>query len=321
MSAKALARIAFTVLLWGGTAAAQDYPSRPVTLIISTSVGTTADISARIFAPRLQRTFGKPVIVENRTGASGSIAIASVVKAPPDGHMLLLTASTIAINPLLSRDLGWDPVKYLQPVALLAYVTFALLVHPSLPIHSVQELIAFTRQRPGVLNFGSPGTSTPHHLAMEQFKQVTGIKITHIPYTGTSGALNDLVGGRVETAFFPVYLVVKLAAAGKLRMIGSAGDKRTPWTPDLPSFAEQGVPGIDVESWIGVFAPIGTPLEVVSRLSNEFLALVKTPELRDQLFQQGIITQPGGPEDLARMLKSDIDRYRKIIAQANIQRD
>lgn len=229
--------------------------------------------------------------------------------------------STIAINPLLSSDLGWDPVKDLQPVALLAYVTFALMVNPSSPIHSAQELIAYAKQRPGTLNFGSPGTGTPHRLLMELFKQEAGVKITHIPYSGTSGALNALVAGQVETAFFPVYLVLKLAGAGKLRMIGSVGEKRTPWTPDLPTLAEQGVPGINLESWIGLFSPVGTPQNVVSTLSSEFLRLAKTPELQDRLYQQGIIAQPGGPEDLARMLKSDMDGYRKIITQANIRKD
>jgi tripartite-type tricarboxylate transporter receptor subunit TctC len=259
------------------------------------------------------------VIVENRTGASGNIGVASVVKAPPDGHTILVTASTLAVTPLLTRDLGWDPVKDLQPVALLSYITYVLLVHPSQPVHSVAELVALARKDPGKLNFSSPGTGTPHHLIMELFKQATRANITHIPYKGTASALTDLVGGRVETAFFPVHTTAELVKAGKLRMIGSLGEKRTPWTPELPTLTEQGVLGIDVEAWISVFAPIGTPPAVLATLTAEFLALMTTPELRDQLFQQGIVAKTGGPEDLSRLLKSDLERYRKVIAEGNIK--
>lgn len=311
-----IAAIAACSIAWG--ALAQDYPSRQVTLVIPTTTGTAADISARIFAPRLQQKFGRPVIVENRTGASGNIAVASVVKAPPDGHTVMITASTLAISPLLSKNLGWDPVKDLQPVALLSYITYVLLVNPAVPAHNVKELIALVRQKPGVLNYSSPGTGTPHQLAMELFKQTVGINITHVPYKGTAGAITDLVGGRVETAFFPVHAVAELVKAGKLRMIGSVGSKRTPWTPELPSFAEQGVPGIDVDAWIGVYLPAGTPAAINARLTTEFLALMARPEIREQLFSQGIVANPGGPDDLTRLLKSDTERYRKVVEQAKI---
>ncbi|HYU68848.1 MAG TPA: tripartite tricarboxylate transporter substrate binding protein [Burkholderiales bacterium] len=304
-----------------GLALAQGYPSRQVMLVIPTTVGTAADITARNFAPKLQQKFGQPFIVENRTGASGNIAVASVVKAPPDGHTILVTASTLAVTPFMTKDLGWNPVNDLQPVALLSYITFVLLVHPSQPVHSVKDLVALAKQNPGKLNFSSPGTGTPHHLIMEMFKQATGTDITHIPYKGTASALTDLVGGRVETAFFPLHAVIELSKAGKLRMIGSFGDQRTPWTPDLPTLPEQGVKGIDVDTWVGVFAPAGTPREIVNALSTEFIALMNTPEHRDALFRQGIVARSGGPEELARTLKADMERYREVIEQANIKAD
>jgi tripartite-type tricarboxylate transporter receptor subunit TctC len=312
----------FVVLAFiAGAASAQPYPARQVTLIVPTTVGTAADITARHFAPRLQQKYGKPYVVENRTGASGNIAVASVVKAPPDGHTVLVTASTLAVTPLMTRDLGWDPVKDLQPVALLSYITYVLLVHPSQPIFSVPDLISAARQRPGQLNFSSPGSGTPHHLIMELFKQVTGTNITHIPYKGTASALTDLVGGRVETAFFPVHTANELAKAGKLRMIGSLGESRTPWTPELPTLSEQGVSGIDVDAWIGVFAPLGTPAPIVSQLSGDFLALMNLAEVRELLFQQGITPRTGGPDALARVLRSDLERYRKTIEAAGLKAD
>jgi tripartite-type tricarboxylate transporter receptor subunit TctC len=314
-----LKRIGILLLLWAGMAGAQTYPSRQVTLVIPTTVGTAADITARNFAPKLAQKFGRPFVVDNRTGASGNIAVASVVKAPPDGHTVLVTASTLAVTPLMTRDLGWDPLKDLEPVAILSSITYVLLVHPSQPVSSVKELVALARQRPGQLNFSSPGTGTPHHLIMEMFKQATGTDITHIPYKGTASALTDLVGGRVETAFFPVHTANELAKGGKLRMIGSLGDKRTPWTPELPTLAEQGVSGIDVDVWVGVFAPLGTPREVIAALGSEFIAMMNAPEHRELLFSQGITARTGGPEALTRTLKADMERYRKAIIEARIQ--
>jgi tripartite-type tricarboxylate transporter receptor subunit TctC len=298
---------------------AQSYPQRQVTLVIPTTVGTAADITARNFAPKLGQKFGRPFVVDNRTGASGNIAVSNVVKAPPDGHTILVTASTLAVSPFLSKGVDWDPVKDLQPVAILSVITYVLLVHPSQPFTSVKELVAAAKQNPGKLNYSSPGTGTPHHLIMEMFKLATGANITHIPYKGTASALTDLVGGRVETAFFPVHTANELAKGGKLRMIGSLGEKRTPWTPDLPTLLEQGVSGIDIDVWVGVFAPVGTPRDIVATLSSEFITLMNAPENRDILFSQGIVARTGGPDELTRTLKADIERYRKVIAEAKIQ--
>ena len=307
--------------LAASVAVGQSYPQRQVTLVIPTTVGTAADITARNFAPKLSQKFGRPFVVENRTGASGNIAVSNVVKAPPDGYTVLVTASTLAVSPFLSKGVDWDPVKDLQPVAILSAITYVLLVHPSQPIQSVKELVAAAKQNPGKLNYSSPGTGTPHHLIMEMFKLATGANITHIPYKGTASALTDLVGGRVETAFFPVHTANELAKGGKLRMIGSLGERRTPWTPDLPTLPEQGVSGIDVDVWVGVFAPVGTPRDIVSLLSSEFIAMQNAPENRDLLFSQGIVARTGGPDELTRTLKSDIERFRKVIVEAKIQGD
>jgi tripartite-type tricarboxylate transporter receptor subunit TctC len=311
-----------TLALAAGSAFGQSgYPQRQVTMVIPTTVGTAADITARNFAPKLAQKFGRAFVVDNRTGASGNIAVSNVVKAPPDGHTILVTASTLAVSPFLSKGVDWDPIRDLQPVALLSAITYVLLVHPSQPVNSVKELVALAQQRPGQLNYSSPGTGTPHHLIMEMFKLATGVNITHIPYKGTAPALTDLVGGRVETAFFPVHTAYELAKGGKLRMIGSLGERRTPWTPELPTLPEQGVNGIDVDVWVGVFAPVGTPRDIVTTLSNEFIALMNAPENRDMLFSQGIVARTGGPEVLTRTLKADMERFRKVIAEANIKSD
>jgi tripartite-type tricarboxylate transporter receptor subunit TctC len=307
--------------LCSAPARAQDYPSRPITVVIPTTSATAADIVARALAPRLGQILGKPLVVDNRTGASGNIGVASVVKAPPDGHTILLTAATLAVSPVLFKDLGWDTVRDLQAVARIAGITYVLMVHPSVPANNLRELIALAKQKPGVLNFGSPGTGTPHQLIMELLKQVAGIDITHVPYKGTAQAMTDLLGGRVETAFFPVHTSAQLARAGKLRLIASVGDKRTPWTPDLPTLNEQGVAGVDADVWVGMFAPRGTPPAIVSRLSQETLGLIALPEIREAFFQQGIVTNPGGPDDMSALLKADVERYRRIVAQAKITAD
>jgi tripartite-type tricarboxylate transporter receptor subunit TctC len=307
------------MLAAAGIAGAQGYPQRQVTLVIPTTVGTAADITARNFAPKLAQKFGRAFVVDNRTGASGNIAVSNVVKAAPDGHTILVTASTLTVSPYLSKGVDWDPVKDLQPIALLSTITYVLLVHPSQPVSSVKELVAAAKQQPGKLNYSSPGTGTPHHLIMEMFKLVTGTDITHIPYKGTAPALTDLVGGRVETAFFPVHTANELSKGGKLRMIGSLSERRTPWTPELPTLTEQGVSGIDVDVWIGVFAPVGTPRDIVNTLSNEFIALQNDPANRDVLFAQGITSRIGGPEALGQKLRSDMERFRTLIADAKIQ--
>lgn len=304
-----------------GTAAGQEYPTRPVTIVSPTTTGTAADMTARTLAPRLQQLFGRAFVVENRTGASGNIGVSSVAKAPPDGHMILIAPSTIAVTPILNKDLGWDPVKDLQPIGRLAFLTFAMVVHASVAANTPTELVAISKQRPGALNYPSPGSGTPHHLVMELFKQVTGANLTHIPYKGTAGAVTDLLAGRVEAAFFPVHAVLPHVKAGKLRMLATISDKRTPWTPDVATLIEQGVRGVDIDSWIGMFVPQGTPANVVNRLAQEVTTLLGQSDVRDALYQQGILTNPGSPDVMGKLLKDDLDRYRKLITEARIVLD
>ncbi|MFN0302394.1 MAG: Bug family tripartite tricarboxylate transporter substrate binding protein [Burkholderiales bacterium] len=297
-----------------------EYPTRPVTIVSPTTTGTASDMTARTLAPRLQQKFGRPFIVENRTGASGNIGVSSVAKAMPDGHTILIAPSTIAIAPALSKDLGWDP-KDLQPIARLAFLTLSMIVPATVAANTPNEVVALSKQRPGTMNYASPGNGTPHHLVAELFKQVTGADLTHVPYKGSAGAVTDILAGRVEVAFFPVHAVLPHVKAGKLRMLATISDKRTPWTPDVPTLREQGINGVDVDSWIGMFVPLGTPPAIANRLTQEVIALIEQTDVRDALFPQGIVTHPGSAEAMGTLLRDDLERYRKIVTAARIVLD
>ncbi len=303
-----------------GSAAGQEYPTRPVTIVSPTTTGTASDITARTLAPRLQQKFGRAFIVENRTGASGNIGVSSVAKAAPDGHTILIAPSTIAIAPALSKDLGWDP-KDLQPIARLAFLTLSMVVPTAVPANTPSEVVALSKQRPGTMNYASPGNGTPHHLVAELFKQVTGADFTHVPYKGSAGAVTDLLAGRVEVGFFPVHAVLPHVKAGKLRMLATISDKRTPWTTDVPTLTEQGVTGVDVDSWIGMFVPLGTPAVIANRLTQEVMTLLEQTDVREALYPQGIITHFGSADAMGKLLREDLERYRKIVTTARIVTD
>ncbi|HKQ28725.1 MAG TPA: tripartite tricarboxylate transporter substrate binding protein [Burkholderiales bacterium] len=312
-------RIVLIFCLLIGTAWAQDYPSRQVTIVSSTGAGSASDLIGRMLAPRLQQRFGRPVIVENRTGASGNIGVASVVKAAPDGHTLLIAPSTLTITPWLVKDLGWDPSRDLQAVARLAVISMALAVNSNVPAQNATQFIALAKERPGALNYGTPGSGTPQHLGMELFKQATGANLTHVPYKNLPGAVTDVLGGRVDGGFFAVQSVLPHAKAGKLRLIATTGDRRTPWTPDVPTLQEQGVVGADVESWIGLFAPTGTPPAIVGRLYEEVAALLATPEVAETLFQGGVQAGVASPNELRDLVKTELERYRRVVTAAGLR--
>jgi tripartite-type tricarboxylate transporter receptor subunit TctC len=312
-------RLALVLCIFIGAAAAQEYPARQVTIVASTGAGSASDMIGRVLAPRLQQRWGKPVIVENRTGASGNIGVASVVKSAADGHTLLIAPSTITITPWLVKDLGWDPARDLEPVARLAVISMALAVNASVPAQNASQLIALSKERPGALNYGTPGSGTPQHLGMELFKQTTGANLTHVPYKNLPGAVTDLLGGRVDGGFFAVQSVLPHAKAGKLRLLATTGERRTPWTPDVPTLQEQGVTGADVESWIGLFAPNGTPSAIVSRLHEEVAALLAAPEVSEILYQGGVQVGVAPPNELRGLVKTELERYRQVVNAAGLR--
>ncbi len=290
-----------------------------MTLLVPTSSGSGADITSRLIGPRLSAKLGgRTVIVENRTGASGSIGIAAAAKAAPDGSTILFAPSTMSMLPLLSRSVTWDPVNDFIPVARLVGSYLAVVVTPSLPVNNVTELVALARSKPGRLNYASPGIGTPHHLLGEMFKQSTGVDLVHVPYKTSAGAITDLAGGQVEIGFFPLHGALPLVRAGKLRLLATLSDSRTPWTPDVPTIREAGVENVFYNSWTAVFVPRNTPREVVTRLNQDLLSILAAPDMKETLLKEGMQATPSTPDEMAAMLKRDIAVWTKVIKDAKI---
>jgi tripartite-type tricarboxylate transporter receptor subunit TctC len=314
------------VLLLGLVAApaiAQEaYPSRPVRIVVPFTPGTGIDILARTLGQRMADEWKTPVVVDNRPGASGNIGTDAVAKATPDGYTLLMTANTIVLNRSLFETIPYDPVKDFAPVAPLAIGRLALVTHPSLGVKSVDAFVAKAKASPGTIHYGSPGNGTPHHLAMELFKSAAGINVVHVPYKGTAGAVQDLVGGQIAVMFLPVHVALAQVDAGKLVMLAAGGTQRASATPNVPSLAEAiGIRDLDTDIWYGLYAPARTPPDVVKRLSASANAALRNAEVVDTLARQGLQATGGPPDELDRITKTDLDRWAKVVKSANIKAD
>lgn len=297
------------------------YPNRPIRIIVPYTPGTGIDVLARVMGQKLGDRLKVAVVVENRPGASGNIGTEAVVKAAPDGYTLLMTASTHVTNAALQPSVPYDPVKSFTPIGPAAIGNLALVVHPAVAASSVQELIALAKAQPGKLNYASPGSGTPHHLAMELFKLHFKVDLTHVPYKGTAGAVTDLLGGQVQVMFLPVHVALGHVQAGKLRMLAAGGAHRSPVTPDVPSLADEGVTDIDVDIWYAMLSPAGLSKEQTTLLNAEMNAILADPEVRENLLKQGLNPTPGMPEDLARLIVVDLQRWTKIVRAAGIKPD
>ncbi len=317
----ALLALAATSIAWGFAAAQAPYPSRPIRFIVPYTPGTGIDILARAIGQKLSERLNVGVVVENRPGASGNIGTEAVTKAPPDGYTILIQASTHVTNAALQASVPYDPVKGFTPIGPLAVGNLALVVHPSVAAHNVKELVALAKAQPGKLNYASPGSGTPHHLAMEFFKQQFGVDLVHVPYKGTAGAVTDLLGGQVQVMFLPVHVALAHAQAGKLRMLAAGGSKRSPVTPDVPSLADEGVTDIDVDIWYAMMGPPGLSKEQVAFLNSETNAILRNADVRDNLVKQGLDPIPGTPDDLSRMITTDLERWTTVIRNAHIKPD
>ena len=303
-------------------ALAQDrYPSRPIRMIVPFTAGTGIDILARTIGQKLSERLKTPVVVDNRAGASGNIGTEAVAKAAADGYTLLMTASTIVQNAALSRSVPYDPVRGFTPIGLAAIGNLALAVHPAVASKSVAEFAALARSQPGRLNYASPGSGTPHHLAMGLLKLNFSLDVIHVPYKGTAGAITDLLAAQVQAMFVPVHVALPHAQAGKLRLLAAGGSRRSPVTPELPSLAEEGVRDIDVDIWYALFAPAGLPREMVGLLNAEIAAILALPDVRDNLQKQGLNTVTGTPEELARLVETDLERWARVVRAAHISAD
>jgi len=303
-------------------AGAQDYPNRPITLVVPYAAGGGLDVLARTLAPRLTERLGKTVVIENRTGAGTVIGANSVAKAAPDGYTLMLGTSTpFAINATLHRNLPYDPARDFAPVALIANAPFVLLTTPALPVRSVPELIAYAKERPGTLSYGSAGPGSPQHLSMELLKSMTGMNVLHVPYRGDNPALTDLVAGHIAMQFAEATPVGPLMRDGKVRALAVSSATRLATMLELPTVAEAGVGDFNLVSWQMIVAPAGTPREIVARLHSEIKNVLDLPEIKAEYARTARISVDYPPvEELGAFVRAEIVRLGKVVEQAGIAR-
>jgi tripartite-type tricarboxylate transporter receptor subunit TctC len=316
--------IAFSILhspfsIRHGSAA--EYPTRPIRLVVPYPPGaSTNDILGRALAIRLTPALGQQVVVDNRPGASGTMGSELVAKAPPDGYTLLVAIqSPLALGPSMYKKLGFDPVKDLAPVARYAAIPYAMVVSNSVPATNVKEFIALAKAKPGALNFASSGVGGTPHMCSELFKRTTGVDIVHIPYKGAGEAVPAVIGGQVEMFCTGLTALTNQIRAGKVRALGIATLKRSPLMPELPTFAEQGLPGFEVVSWTGVAAPANTPPAIIRRLHQEIVKIVNTPDMQSYMASQGAEPALMGPEEFAAYIKADIATWAKVVKAAGIK--
>jgi len=307
-------------LLCGTALAQEQWPSRPVHIVVPYTPGTGADILARVFDPKLSQRLKAGFVVDNKPGATGNIGADLVAKSPADGYTLLLTATSFTTNPAL-KPAPFDPVKDFAPVVLLATGALGVYVNPKVPAQSMREFVELVRQQPGKLNYSSPGNGGPQHLAMELLKLETHINIIHVPYKGAGGAIADLVGGHVQAMVSALQTVAPHVHAGRLRMLGVMSAKRAEAFPDVPTLKEQGLPDLEVETWYAMFAPAGTPAPIVARLNAELNEFLKQADVRDVLEKQGLVPEGGAPQVLGERVKMDLSRWTRVVKAAGIKAD
>jgi tripartite-type tricarboxylate transporter receptor subunit TctC len=308
------------VLFLGVTAAlADDYPSRPIHLIVSFPPGGASDILGRAIGQKLSARLGQPIVIDNRGGAGGTIAADLAAKAPPDGYTLLMAAGAHALAPSIYAHLGYDIIRDFAPITLVARGSYLLLLHPAVKANSVRELIALAKAEPGQLNFASPGTGAPPHLAGELFNTMAHVKLIHVPYRGDTQALADLVGGQVQLGFIAVAASLPLVRSGLLKAIAVTSAERTPVLPDLPTIAEAGLPGYALGTWFGLLAPTGTPPSVIATLHDETARIVAGDDIRERFAAIGFEAVSDTPDEFARHIKAETENYARIAKAAGIQ--
>jgi len=304
-----------------GGAGAQDYPARPVRVVVPYAAGGPVDIVARITAQKLTEAFKHQFVVDNRAGAGGNIAVELVARSAPDGYTLLMGANgTNAINPSLYKKLAVDPAKDLAPVSRVASSAMILVVHPSLPVSNVKQLIALARQQPGAVTYASSGSGSTAHLASELFKSTAKVDLLHIPYKGAGPALVDLVAGQVQAMITGVSSTLPYVKSGRLKALGVSSEKRQSLLPDVPSIAED-LPGYEVSTWYGIFAPAGTPRAVIDRLNQALGRILTSPDAQSRLAAVGADAQPNTPEQFAQAVSQERVKWAKIIEQAGARAD
>jgi tripartite-type tricarboxylate transporter receptor subunit TctC len=317
----AAAAIAAIGVLTAPLATAQAYPSKPVRLIVPFPPGGVTDIVGRLLAQKLGDALGQQVVVENRGGAAGAIGAAAAAKSAPDGYTLLMATATHAINATLVPNPNFDLVKDLAPVSLAASVPLLLAVHPSVPAKDVKELVAWAAARPGQANFASGSTGSASHLAGEMLKSAAKIDMVHVPYKGGSLAIQDLVAGQVGLMFENMPSILPFVQSGRLRGIAVTSARRSATTPELPTMIESGYPGFEAGSWYGLFAPAGTPREIVARLNADMVKALRQPETRKLLSQQGAEPIGNSEAEFATFIQAEIAKWGRVIRAAGVKVD
>lgn len=298
------------------------YPAKPVRLLVPFSAGGPTDVLARAIGQKLGESLGQPVVIENRAGAGGNIGSDFVAKAPSDGYTLILgTVGTHAINASLYSKLPFDVTRDFAPIALVASATIVMVANPSVPANTIKEFVALAKSKPGELHFASPGSGTPQHLAAELFKTMAGVEMTHVPYKGAAPALTDLLGGQVSLGFVSLPAALPHIKAGKLKAFGVTAARRSAVAPDVPTIAQAGLPGYEVENWYGVLAPAGTSKEIVHKLNAEIVKLLQAPDVRERLNGQGFEILQSSPEQFDAFLKSELVRWAKVVKLSGARAD
>lgn len=302
-------------------ALAQGYPSRPVRMLVGFTPGGTTDVIARIVAQKMSENLGRPVVIDNRPGAGANIAAEVAAKSPPDGYTTLAVNPGLAISATAYSKLGYNALRDLVPVARMADSSHLLIVHPSLPVKSIKDLIALARANPGKLNFSSAGLGNADHFAGELFKAAAKIDIVHVPYKGGAQAAQDTVAGQVEMYFSGILVGLPLSKAGKVRALGVATRTRSPIAPDIPTIAESGLPDYEMALWNALFAPAGTPPDIIGRINAEVIKALNAPDVRERLTGVGAVASGTTPAELGSYFKSEVQKFGKVVQAIGLKLD
>jgi tripartite-type tricarboxylate transporter receptor subunit TctC len=312
------ATIALAVGIFAGSpCAAQIYPSHQIDLVVPFVAGGTTDTVARLIAQRLADKWGQPAVVNNRPGGGSSIGTALAAKAPPDGHTLLVTTIAFAINASLQKQ-PFDAVKDFAPITEIASIPLMLVVHNSLPVHNVKEFIEYSKAQPAGLDYATSGPGTSTHLAAEMFKTMTGAKLVHVPFKGNAEVINALLGGHVKVHFALTASTLQHVRSGALRVLAVTTERRLPDLPDVPTVAELGYPGYEISSWQGVFAPAGTPKNIIDRLNGEIVAMLRTPEVQARIKHEGAVPIGSSPEQWSERFRGEVAKWAKVAQSAGL---
>jgi tripartite-type tricarboxylate transporter receptor subunit TctC len=320
MRLKGLA-LAVALLTAGVAAAAERYPQRPIRLIVAFAPGGSADVVARIIGQKLSESIGQQVVIDNRPGAGGNLSAEIAARAAPDGYTLYMSSASLVVNVSLYRKVAYDPVRDFAPVTLLASAQNVLVAHPSVPARSVKELIALARKTPGRINYASTGSGTSGHLAMELFRSMSGIDMTHVPYKAVGQAQVDLLAGQVSLWFPTIPGALPHIKAGKMIALAVSGAKRSPALPDVPTVAEAALPGFEASTWYPILAPAKTPAAIVDQLNRQLVAIVTAPQVREQLLQAGVEPIGSSQRALADHIRVEIAKWAKVVQVSGVRLD